>query len=87
MASETIDTIKTRKFFYRDNFRRLSTVLVVVLFLILLLVIAIIYFVLSRSEKDYYASSYVSELTKLRSVKRGTGLLNPEKEPEPAVTK
>lgn len=84
MSNQSIAAVKARKYFYRDNFRRLSNVLVVVLVLIFLLTIAIVYIALSRSEKYYYASSYVSELTLLKPVKRGTGLPNPEKEPTAA---
>jgi cell division protein FtsI/penicillin-binding protein 2 len=81
MSNETIDVVKARKYFYRDNFRRLSNVLMVVLVIILFLILAIVYIALTRSEKYYYATSYISELTVLKPVKRGTGLPNPEKDP------
>ena len=74
MASHVLDQIKSRKNYYRDNYRRLSKYLFFCFALIFILIMLIVYFVLSRGEPTYYASSSDGGLIELEAVNPGTGI-------------
>jgi len=65
MDSVLQEKIRAHKTFYRDNFRRGSTVLGILLFIILGLTLAILYFSVVRPLSDFYATSSNGNLTQL----------------------
>lgn len=62
---ETIEQVKARKYFYRDYYRKASTVLIGVLLLIAILSIAIVYLYGQRTIPAYYATSSDGKLVPL----------------------
>ena len=74
MTEQVLDMIKSRKNYYRDNFRRMVTLLFYCMFIILILFAAITYVYFTRGQHTFYATSADGKLTKLEPVARGTGL-------------
>lgn len=59
MAKLSFDEVKAQKNFYRDNYRRVITVLLFSFILSLILVVVIIYIYLTQSEPFFYATDGV----------------------------
>lgn len=65
MISDQLALVKTRKNFYRDNYRRACTALLISLALILVLSFLVAYLFIQRSLPDFYATSMNGRLTHL----------------------
>lgn len=59
MTRETLDAIKLRKNFYRNNYYRVLQALYVCLFLVVILVMALFYEVITWPETKFYATNSV----------------------------
>lgn len=65
MISNYLEAIRSRKNFYRDNYRRATSALLVMMIIICCLIVAIIYVYFTQPPKDYYASNNAGGLAKL----------------------
>lgn len=64
-SGEHLDLIKTRKYFYRDYYRRAANALWVALALIIVLSLLVIYFYIERPLPTFYATSSNGKLVAL----------------------
>lgn len=78
MIGPSLDEIKNRKNFYRNNFRRAGMMLWFATIVIFVLTVIIIYQDIRKPAPYYYATSSDGRITQLIPVPRGTGLLDPE---------
>lgn len=80
MTNTLIDQVKSKKFFYRDYYRRTIKVLVVCQFIIVALIAALFYFATHRPIPGFYASSSNGVITPLKPLNQpnysNTALLN-----------
>jgi intracellular multiplication protein IcmL len=65
MSSDSLELIRLRNNFYRDNYRRVMGLLVVLSVALLILVATLIYIVLHRPEPKYYATTQAGRVLQL----------------------
>ncbi len=68
MISEILDSIKRRKNFYRDHYRKAVTTLFFTLIINIVLITALIYVKLTQPEPKFYATSNVGGITLLKAL-------------------
>lgn len=66
MLSKNIETIKHRKNFYRDCYRRALKVLYFSFLVVIILLLLLIFFGANRPEPSYYATSMNGKITQLK---------------------
>lgn len=77
MIDETIEEVRSRRNYYRDNYRRFSRALMVSLIIILFLFFTIVYLAATRGQPAYYASSSSGLLQQIGPAPVGTHLPAP----------
>ncbi len=65
MTNTIIESVKEKKFFYRDYYRRAIKLLVICQFIIILLIPLVFYFGMHRPIPGYYSSSSNGGITPL----------------------
>lgn len=80
MSDDSLELVRLRNNFYRDNYRRVMTLLLVMMLVLLCLIGTLIYVVLHRPEPKYYAttqSGHVLQLVPLNEpILSSTAILN-----------
>ena len=75
MISEQLEATKRHKSYYRNNMRKMISVLMFFTLIVFFLTIFILYRFFTLPEPYYYATASDGQLTQLITVPRGTGLV------------
>lgn len=78
MFEDLIDDIKSRRNFYRDNYRKFSRSLYVCLCIIIVELVMIMLIFLTYKKNDYYIFSYDGIFEKIAPAPKGTRLKDPD---------
>jgi hypothetical protein len=77
MSHDIVEQVKTRKNYYRNNYRASLRILMYCLIIIFCLLVAIIFMVITKPEPGYYASSNEGKVTQINYAPWGSRIVQP----------